>query len=89
MLKFQNEKTFDALCDEDVSELSEKIAPLVFNEELDLYAKSFDNFCYSIMEKSLSGESITFPRAKIKAVAEKLLQKTFLQGTTVQAELLT
>ena len=82
VLKFQNEKTFDALCDEDVAELSEKIAPLVFNEELDLYAKSFDNFCYSIMEKSLLGESIAFPRAKIKAVAEKLLQKISIKAVS-------
>ena len=34
------------------------------------------------MEKSLLGESIAFPRAKIKAVAEKLLQKTSIKAVS-------
>lgn len=80
VVKFQNKAAFDALSDEDVGELSLHIAPLVFNEELDVYAKSFDNFCYTIMEKSLAGESIAFARGKIRSVAEKLITKASIKA---------
>ena len=79
VLKFQNEKTFECLTDEDVINLSKYIAPLVFNGELDQYAKGFDNFCYGIMEAHLSEQSINLYRSKIKTVAEKLLQKTSIK----------
>ncbi len=79
VLKFQNEKSFECLTDEDVMNLSKHIAPLVFNGELDQYAKGFDNFCYGIMEAKLSEQPINLYRSKIKAVAEKLLQKTSIK----------
>lgn len=79
VLKFQNEKSFECLTDEDVMNLSKHIAPLVFNGELDQYAKGFDNFCYGIMEAQLSEQPINLYRAKIKAVAEKLLRKTSIK----------
>jgi len=80
VLKFQNIKSFECLNDEDIHNLCTFIAPLVFNEELDQYAKSFDNFCYGIMECSLSGQPIVIYRGKIKAVAEKLLKKTSINA---------
>ena len=80
VLKFQNEKSFECLTDEDVINLTKYIAPLVFNEELDQYAKGFDNFCYGIMEAQLSGESISIFRTKIKTVAEKLLTKSSIKA---------
>ncbi|MBO4706868.1 MAG: DEAD/DEAH box helicase family protein [Spirochaetaceae bacterium] len=79
VLKFQNEKSFECLTDEEVINLSKHIAPLVFNGELDQYAKGFDNFCYGIMEAHLSKQPINTYRSKIKAVAEKLLQKTSIK----------
>ncbi len=79
VLKFQNEKSFECLTDEDVINLSKHIAPLVFNGELDQYAKGFDNFCYGIMEAHLSKQPINTYRSKIKAVAEKLLEKTSIK----------
>ncbi|WP_296321679.1 DEAD/DEAH box helicase family protein [Treponema sp. UBA3813] len=78
--KFQNEKSFECLSDEDVLNLSKHIAPLVFNEEADSYAKGFDNFCYGIMEAQLSAQPINLYRSKIKTVAEKLLQKTSIKA---------
>ena len=80
VLKFQNEKTFEYLTDEDVINLSKYIAPLIFNEELDQYAKGFDNFCYGIMEAQLSNQPIDLYRSKIKYVAEKLLRKTSIKA---------
>ena len=50
--------------------LTKYIAPLIFNEELDQYAKGFDNFCYGIMELQLSEQPIDLYRSKIKAVVE-------------------
>lgn len=79
VLKFQNEKSFECLTDEDVMNLTKYIAPLVFNGELDQYAKGFDNFCYGIMETQLSEQPINLYRSKIKAVAEKLLTKTSIK----------
>lgn len=79
VLKFQNEKSFECLTDEDVMNLTKYIAPLVFNGELDQYAKGFDNFCYGIMEAQLSEQPIDLYRSKIKAVAEKLLKKTSIK----------
>lgn len=76
VLKFKDIKNFECLNDEDLIELNKYIAPLVFNEELDVYAKSFDNFCYGIMEAQLSSQSIMPFKSKIKSVAEKLLKKT-------------
>lgn len=80
VLKFQNQKSFECLTDEDVLNLSKHIAPLVFNGELDQYAKGFDNFCYGIMEALLSSQPIDLYRSKIKYVAEKLLQKTSIKA---------
>lgn len=80
VLKFQNEKSFECLTDEDVMNLSKHIAPLVFNGELDQYAKGFDNFCYGIMELQLSEQPIDLYRSKIKAVAERLLTKTSIKA---------
>ena len=80
VLKFQNEKNFECLTDEDVMNLSKHIAPLVFNADLDQYAKGFDNFCYGIMEAQLSEQPINLYRSKIKAVAEKLLRKTSIKA---------
>lgn len=79
IIKYQNEKAFECLEEDDVKELEDHIAPLVFNEELDQYAKGFDNFCYGIMEAHLSEKSISFYRGKIKAVAEILLTKTSIK----------
>ena len=80
VLKFQNEKSFECLTDEDVMNLTKHIAPLVFNGELDQYAKGFDNFCYGIMEAQLSEQPVNIYRSKIKAVAEKLLTKTSIKA---------
>ncbi len=80
VLKFQNEKSFECLTDEDVINLSKHIAPLVFNGELDQYAKAFDNFCYGIMEAQLSSQPIDIYRSKIIMVAEKLLRKTSIKA---------
>lgn len=78
--KFKNIKTFECLTEEDVYELSKFIAPLVYNEEIDQYAKSFDNFCYGIMNDKLSEESINFYRTKIKSIAEILIDKATIQA---------
>ena len=80
VLKFQNEKSFECLTDEDVMNLTKYIAPLVFNGELDQYAKGFDNFCYGIMELQLLEQPIDLYRSKIKAVAERLLTKTSIKA---------
>ncbi len=80
VLKFQNIKTFECLSDEDLMNLTTHIAPLAFYDEIDQYAKGFDNFCYGIMEASTSGQSISLYRTKIKTVTEKLLRKTTINA---------
>lgn len=80
VLKFQNIKSFECLTDEDLLNLNTHIAPLVFYDEIDQYAKGFDNFCYGIMEASTSEQPINLYRTKIKTVAEKLLKKTTINA---------
>ena len=80
VLKFQNIKAFECLTDEDLINLNTHIAPLVFYDEIDQYAKGFDNFCYGIMEASTSEQPINLYRTKIKTVAEKLLKKTTINA---------
>lgn len=80
VLKFQNIKNFDCLNDEDLFNLITYISPLVFYDEIDQYAKSFDNFCYGIMELHLDGKSIAPTRARIKNIAEILLRKTSINA---------
>lgn len=88
VLKFQNIKSFDCLSDEDLLNLNTHIAPLVFYDETDQYAKGFDNFCYGIMEASTAGLSINLYRAKIKTVAEQLLRKTTINAVNEHLVLL-
>ena len=80
VLKFQDEKNFECLSDEDVTDLEKYIAPLVFNGEPDQYAKGFDNFCYGIMEAHLSEKPINLYRSRIRTVSEKLLTKTSIKA---------
>lgn len=80
VLKFQDIKSFECLTEEDLLNLNTHIAPLVFYNEIDQYAKGFDNFCYGIMEASTTEKPINFYRTKIKTVAEKLLKKTTINS---------
>lgn len=80
VVKFRDIQSFGSLSDEDVLDLTRHIAPLVFNEELDQYAKSFDNFCYGIMEAVLAGQPVAPCRSKIQAVAVKLLHKASINA---------
>ncbi len=80
VLKFQNEKSFEFLTDDDLLNLKSKIASLVYYDETDVYAKSFDNFCYGIMEATITGQPINFFRSKIKGIAERLLTKTSINA---------
>lgn len=80
VLKFQNIKSFECLTGEDLLNLNTHIAPLVFYNEIDQYAKGFDNFCYGIMEASTTEKPINSYRTKIKTVEEKLLKKTTINS---------
>lgn len=46
---YNNKEAFRYLSSEAVGELCKEIAPLVYNEEQDEYAKRFDNFMYGLM----------------------------------------
>lgn len=80
VLKFQNRKSFEFLSDDDLLNLTTYIAPLVYYDEIDQYAKGFDNFCYGIMEATLSNQPIVLYRTKIKTVAEHLLKKASINA---------
>ena len=46
---YNSKEAFQCLSSEAVGELCKEIAPLVYNEEQDEYAKRFDNFMYGLM----------------------------------------
>jgi type I restriction enzyme R subunit len=80
VVHFQNKQAFDCLSDDDLHNLTEHIAPLVFNEELDGYARGFDNFCYGIMEAQLAKEPASFYRGKIQSLARTLVEKVSIKA---------
>lgn len=47
--KFKVMTAFDRISEQDKYDLMHRLAPLVFNEEQDEYAKRFDNFMYGLM----------------------------------------
>jgi len=61
--KFKVAKAFMALGEFDKSELVSHIAPLVYSDENDEYAKRFDNFMYGLILASLDGTAY-FKKAK-------------------------
>lgn len=70
-------EAFNFLQQEDVGNLCKHIAPLVYMQDTDEYAKRFDNFMYSLILAHINGLN-TFVRAKNNLIetAEALTRKT-------------
>lgn len=47
--KFSDKAAYLSLCDQDMHDLEKALAPLVFMDDQDEYAKRFDNFMYGMM----------------------------------------
>lgn len=76
VLKFRKLKSFECLSNEDVTNLSEKLAPLVYMKDTDVFAKGFDNIIYSIMLGKMRGESYTAPKNRVIGIVNDLLKKS-------------
>lgn len=74
--QYKVKEAFNFLEQEDVANLSKHIAPLVYMQDTDEYAKRFDNFMYGLMLAQINGLA-TFDRAKktLMETAEALTHK--------------
>ena len=74
VLKYKNRESFNSLEDTDVKNLSKYIANLVYMDETDLYAKSFDNIVYGLEVLKIKKKSFTRQEAEIIKDASLLLK---------------
>ena len=61
--KYKKQEAFESLSEGDKGELIDSIAPLVYMDDDDEYAKRFDNFMYGMMLLSMEGKP-SFKQAK-------------------------
>jgi len=73
ILKFKDKSSFVYLSSSDVHDLNTNLAPLVYMEETDEQAKSFDNFMYGLMLAQIEAKKAQFKRSKSQ------LEKTCLE----------
>jgi len=73
VVKFKEKSSFACLSSADVHDLNEHLAPLVYMEEADEHAKSFDNFMYGLMLAQMEAKKAQLKRSR------KQLEKTCLE----------
>lgn len=75
--KYKNREVFTHICETDKTELIEQIAPLIHLDDVDVYAKRFDNFMYGLMLAHM-GHMAGFKHAKkqLCEIAAMLERKT-------------
>ena len=73
--KYRKPEAFEHLSEGDKSELINEIAPLVFNDEVDLYAKAFDNFMYGLILSQCDAKSIKRAKNELCKTASALERK--------------
>ena len=74
--KYKKQETFSALSEGDKGELIENIAPLVFLDDSDEYAKRFDNFMYRLMLYQIMAKpGIKHAKKELCKVADALEHK--------------
>lgn len=90
VLKFQNIESFNALEISDVENLKKHIAHLVYMDEADLYAKSFDNIVYGLEVLKMQNKPYNRHQAEIVKDAQLLLKtKSTIEQVKKQLPLLT
>lgn len=75
VLKFQDINAFSNLEDSDVEALKKHVAPLVYMDEFDVYAKGFDNLVYGIEVLKCQKKNYSKQQGQIVNDANILLKK--------------
>ena len=75
VMKYQNIDKFENLEDSDVEALCKHVSPLVYMDEADLDAKSFDNLVYGLEVLKIQKKSYSKQQAQIMDDANLLLKK--------------
>ena len=73
-MKFKNIEAFGNLEEADVENLRKHVAPLVYMDEFDLYAKGFDNLVYGLEVLKARNKSYSKQKAQIVNDANLLLK---------------
>ncbi|MGE4273107.1 MAG: DEAD/DEAH box helicase family protein [Desulfitobacterium sp.] len=78
IVKYKEKSSFVCLNSSDVHDLNTYLAPLVYMDETDEYAKSSDNFMYGLMLSQIEAKKAQFKRGKkqLEKVCLGLLKRT-------------
>ncbi len=78
LIKFKEKSAFNNLSVEDVGELVKYIAPLVHINEVDIYAKSFDNLMYGMMLAVVLEDNVklAYSRSQFNKIVRGLFGKS-------------
>lgn len=88
--KFKVISAYDKISEQDKHDLMHHLAPLVYNEEQDEYAKRFDNFMYSLMLSSLeSAPMFKKLKAQLCNLANDLSGRTAIPQVKAKLPLIT
>ena len=87
--KYRSPEAFKCLGELEKGELWENIAPLVFMDDPDEQAKSFDNFMYGLIIAQMDGlPSFKKARQQLQAIAALLRKKASIPQVQAQMELI-
>lgn len=87
--KYKKEQAFAFLSDGDKHNLNEHLAPLVFMEEEDLYAKVFDNLMYGLMLAQVEGlPQFGRGKKKLTAISVRLTERINIPQVQEKIELI-
>lgn len=88
--KFKELSAFGQLSEQDCYDLIHRLAPLVYNEEQDEYAKRFDNFMYGLMLASLeSSPQFKKKKSELCNLANDLSGRTGIPQVKAKLTLIT
>ncbi|PAF45047.1 DEAD/DEAH box helicase family protein [Helicobacter sp. 11S02596-1] len=88
--KFKVITAFERISEQDKYDLIRRLAPLVFNEEQDEYAKRFDNFMYGLMLASFESASMFKKlKAQLCNMANDLAGRTTIAEVKAKLPLIT
>jgi len=86
--KFRHESSYECLTEQDQYDLNTYLAPLVYMDEKDEFAKRFDSLIYGVMIAIAEGNSITRSQKDVVAMCSDLLARTTIPQVKNKVELL-
>jgi len=87
--KYKHKEAFDIISDIDKENLIKYLAPLVYMDDTDEYAKWFDNFMYGLMLSQIEGKGqFNRWRKQLISISTELLKKATIPQVSKKIELI-